>query len=129
MSELNDLLMNENEFDEFVEFVDGEERVVPQSALFAMHILFKVILADDTSYDGQAYLDNVNGRLNVQIFNSAEANLVELFQNFTNPAKTSVIRSQKVDLDPPEVFEGYTSFVGIRENNDGSFAITLGRSA
>ena len=105
--------------------VGTEGRVVPQSALFSNHIQFKVILADDTSYDGQAYLNMANRYLNIQIFESAHASMVELFQAFNDPEKTSVIKSQIVDTDEPKIFNGYTVFIGILTEPSGDTSIVL----
>ena len=104
---------------------ETEGRVVPQSALFSNHIQFKVILADDTSYDGQAYLNSTNRCLNVRILESAHASMVELFQAFSNPEKTAVIKSQTVDTEEPETFSGYTVLIGIRTDPSGNTSITL----
>ena len=103
-------------------------RVVPKEALFVNHIQFKVILADDTSYDGQAYFDSYSKDLHVSIFPSAHASLVEVFPVFTNPEKTAIIKSQIVDTDEPQIFEGYTTLVSIRQNEqDGGISIDLSK--
>ena len=103
----------------------SDERIVPQSALFANHIKFWVILADESHYEGQAYLNNVVPSLTVQISNKNEVSLSEIFSVFSDPEKTRVIKSQTVDTQEPAVFEGYTTITGIRQDYNGNIFVSL----
>lgn len=103
---------------------DGE-RIVPASKITKVTRNLHVVLADGSSYPGQAALNYENNDLWVWIEPKEGLDMVTLFPIFSNPEKTSRIESWILDEKEPTVFEGYTKMNVIKADRKGTISIRL----
>lgn len=114
MEEKNDVTINEL-----------GERVVPASAIRTVTPNMHIVLADGTSYKGQAARNNEQNELWVWIDSGEGIDMAHLFPVFNDPEKTSRIENWILDVKEPTVYEGYTRMNVIKVDITGKVSIRL----
>ncbi len=117
---------NEIKMEEEVTTNELGERVVPASKIRkAATPNQHIVLADGSSYKGQAARNDSYNELWVWVEAGEGIDMAHLFPVFNDPEKTARIESWILDDREPTVYEGYTRMNVIKMDAAGKVSIRL----